>query len=315
MPELITLGETMVCFSPSGNETLQYGNLFEKRIAGAESNVAIAMVRLGHSAGWISKLGNDSFGRYIRNTIRGEGVDISQVSMSTAYPTGLMFKQTIDSGDPQVTYYRHNSAASHLLPTDFSADYFNDCKVFHTTGINAALNSECFSAMKQAISTAREKNCLISFDPNIRLKLCSPDQIREPLLEILSQTDIALLGSDEAALIFQTNNTDEILSALFELGVTYVGLKLSDKGSIAATRNQRFFSPSFPVKKIDSIGAGDAFNTGFLAGILDAMPLEKCIEYGNAMGAIAVTSKGDYESLPLKEELHSFLKKEQIICR
>lgn len=315
MPELITLGETMVCFSPSGSETLQYGNIFEKRIAGAESNVAIAMAKLGHSSGWISKLGNDPFGLYIRNTIRGEGVDVSQVSFTSDYQTGLMFKQNVSCNDPQITYYRRNSAASHILPEDFSTDYFGGCRIFHTTGINAALKHDCLFTMKAAIQTAKSKGCLISFDPNIRLKLCSRQQIKEPLLELLKYSDIALLGLDEAEILFDASDIQEILRALLNLGIKYIGLKMSDKGAIAATKNKQHFSPSFTVEKIDTIGAGDAFNAGFLAGILEEKPLEKCAEYGNAMGALAVTSRGDFENSPSKQELYAFLNGAQVVCR
>lgn len=307
MPEVITLGETMICFTPATNESLQYAYLFEKRIAGAESNVAIAVSRLEHTTGWISKLGNDPFGRFIINTIRGEGVDVSNTKFDNQLQTALMYKQISDGYETQITYYRKNSAASSITPQDLNPGYFAGCKIFHSTGINAVISQNSFDTLKAAISMAKSHNCLISFDPNIRLKLCNIEEFRNPLINLIKQTDIILLGIDEAEILFGTVDQQEILDLLFGLGVQYIGLKLGDKGAVLADQKQSFFSPAYDVPKIDSVGAGDAFNAGFLAGLLEHKTLEECGQFGNAMGALAITSKGDFESLPTKQELLKFL--------
>ena len=315
MPELITLGETMVCFTPENNEPLQYAHTFEKRIAGAESNVAIAAARLGHSSGWISKLGNDPFGSYIKNTIRGEGVDVSKVRIHGQNPTGLMFKQICDSCESVITYYRKNSAASSLTPTDIEPEYFRGCRIFHTTGINSAISLSAHETVKMAMLEAKAAGCLVSFDPNVRLKLCTRQQIRGLLLEIISLADILLLGLDEAEILFDTKEPEDIFLQAFALGVRYVGLKMGDQGAYAADADSSFFCPTFPARKVDSIGAGDAFNAGFLTGLLEGRSLEDCGIYGSAMGAMAVMSKGDFENLPDRNGLESFLSGNLLITR
>ncbi|MBU9737757.1 sugar kinase [Diplocloster agilis] len=315
MPELITLGETMVCFTPENNEPLQYAHTFEKRIAGAESNVAIAAARLGHSSGWISKLGNDPFGSYIKNTIRGEGVDVSGVRIHSQNPTGLMFKQICDSCESVITYYRQNSAASTLTPSDLNPEYFRGCRIFHTTGINSAISQSAHETVKAAIQTAKAAGCMVSFDPNVRLKLCTRQKIRGLLLEIIRYSDILLLGLDEAEILFDTREPEEIFLRVFGLGVRFIGLKMGDQGAYAADPETSFFCPTFPARKVDSIGAGDAFNAGFLTGLLEGRSLEDCGLYGSAMGAMAVMSKGDFENLPDRNGLESFLSGSLLITR
>lgn len=307
MPEIITLGETMICFTPINNDTLQYAGTFEKRIAGAESNVAIALSKLGHSTGWISRLGNDSFGLYIRNTIRGEGVDISQVKFDGQHNTGLMFKQLYNGGETDVTYYRRDSAACHIMPEHINEDYFTDCRIFHTTGINAIISEQSLHTLLHTIKLAKTKGCLISFDPNIRLKLCSPEKIRHQFLDIFTQTDIALLGIDEAEILFHTRDHNTIIKELLNLGIQYIGLKSGSQGAIVADRTHTHFINIHPATCIDPVGAGDAFNSGFLAGLIEQESLRICGEYGSAMGSLAVRCRGDFENSPTRQTLTAFL--------
>ncbi len=118
--DVVTIGESMVLLVPDSPGRLRYIESFRKRLGGAESNVAIALARLGHRVGWISKLGNDEFGLYIRNIIRGEGVDTSQVLFDDHHQTGVFFKERAIDRDPNIYYYRHQSAASTLSPDDWS---------------------------------------------------------------------------------------------------------------------------------------------------------------------------------------------------
>lgn len=169
MPEVITLGETMVSFVPAGEGLLRYEDDYKMKIAGAESNVASGLSKLGHSVGWISRLGNDEFGKYILRQIRADGVDCSRVVMDDRNSTGLMFKQLI-SGETQVFYYRENSAAAHIRPEDLDKAYFENAKIIHLSGITPVLSVSCRQTVEKAIEIAKQKNVLFSFDPNVRKK-------------------------------------------------------------------------------------------------------------------------------------------------
>src|SRR5690625_2401945 len=135
----MTFGETMGLMVPAGQQhAIQSAAHFRKSFGGAESNVAIGIVRLGHRAGWFGSLGDEPFGHYIYKAIRGEGVDVSQVQFSQSAPTGLMFRQQTFEGT-SVYYYRSNSAASHFSVADLNETYMQKAKILHVTGITPAL--------------------------------------------------------------------------------------------------------------------------------------------------------------------------------
>jgi len=143
MPAVITIGESMALMIAEQSGPLEFVTSFTRKVAGAESNVAIGLSRLSHQTGWISSIGDDPFGTYIRNTIRGEGVDTSLVTVSSSYRTGMMIKEQSDIGDPKIYYYRENSAASHMSPSVLADSYFDNTKILHITGIFPMLSPEC----------------------------------------------------------------------------------------------------------------------------------------------------------------------------
>lgn len=147
MPQLITIGETMAAFTPNTPGPLRYVQGFGIRTAGAESNVAVGLAKLGLNAAWISRLGDDEFGRFIRNQLRAEGVDCSHVIFDPDHRTGVMFKET-GVGETKVFYYRENSAASHLSPEDLSPALFEGVRMVHLSGITPVLSESCLAATR-----------------------------------------------------------------------------------------------------------------------------------------------------------------------
>ncbi len=307
VPELVTFGETMVSFVPCCAGPLRYVERFSKRHAGAESNTAIGVCRLGHSAGWISRVGEDEFGRFLLQQIRGEGVDTSRVVMDSR-PTGIMFKQLTQGGETTVIYYRSGSAASGLQPGDLDSAYLSSAKILHITGITPALSDSCLAAVKRAIPLAKELGVAVSFDPNLRLKLWSRERAVPILRELLFQCDIALLGLEEAALLLGTGDPEQIVALLLEKGVQKIGLKAGAQGAWVASPSERLRVDPYPAACVEPVGAGDAFNAGFLSGVLEGAPLLRCGQLACAMGAFAVMGSGDIESLPsCRRELENFL--------
>jgi len=316
MPEVVTLGETMVMFSPGGQGPLRYINEFYKRLAGSESNVAIGLCRLGHTVGWISRVGHDEFGQYIIKELRGEGVDVSQVKIDEQAPTGIMFKEIRTSRETRVTYYRKGSAASRMTEKDLDTSYISGAKILHITGITPALSSSCCDTIYRAIEIAKDFGIDISFDPNIRLKLWSIDKARAVLLDIIPKCDIVLPGLDEAELLLGTSGVEESIDKLLQMGVKKIAVKTGADGCWVADANERRHIPGFnPGVVVDPIGAGDAFAAGFLSGILENKSLSECGIMANAMGALAVTTPGDYEGLPTRKELDDFINGAQEITR
>ncbi|HHV43668.1 MAG TPA: sugar kinase [Firmicutes bacterium] len=308
LPEMITIGESMVVFSPNVPGPLRYVPQFTKHVAGAESNVCVGLTRLGHSAGFIGRLGDDEFGHYIVNSLRGEGVDVSQVEFDPLRPTGIYFKERRMPGQINVYYYRHGSAGSHLTPEILNEDYFASAKILHLTGITPALSDSCRETVFEAIRLARKHGLFISFDPNIRLKLWSKEEAKRVLTEIISQVDLLLPGLDEGEIIFGTDTPESLVQAASNLGVQKVVVKLGASGCYVWDGKPVGFVPGYAIRDVvDPVGAGDGFAAGLLSGILDGLSLRDAADLGNAVGAYATTTYGDAEGLPTRRELRSFL--------
>ena len=306
--DVVTFGETMILFNPDTRGPLRYIHTFHKSIAGAESNVAIALARLGHFVGWFSKVGEDEFGRYIVSTIRGEGVDVSRTTTDAKHSTGLLFKERFAHVNPNVYYYRKNSAASTLSVKDLDEDYIKNAKVLHITGITMALSAEARETVLKAIDVAKEAGVKISFDPNIRLKLWGIEEARPILLEVAKKADIIFPGIDEGKLLLGIEDPEELAQAFLAMGCSRVAVKLGKEGCYVVDGKEAHYVAGYPVKQMeDSVGAGDGFAAGFLAGTLRGLPLQECAQWGNGVGAMAVLVHGDMEGFPTLSQLQEFI--------
>ena len=302
MPELITIGETMAVMSPKEQGPLRYVSEYKLRMAGAESNVAVGLCKLGHTAGWISRVGEDEMGAYVLNAVRAEGVDCSHVIVDEDHRTGLMLKE-MGNGETKVYYYRENSAASHLCSKDLDKRYLSKAKIIHLTGITPVLSKSCEGAVVSMAAYAKQKGILLSFDPNIRKKLWKERDYSGLMQDILYMSDIALLGRDEAYQIMGTEETKEIIDRLREEGVRYIGLKDGGNGAWVADHDSMEFIAPYPCRTIDPIGAGDAFNAAFLAGILEGRSLSESGRMAAIAGALATETPGDIEGYPSMKQL------------
>ena len=314
--EVVTFGESMVLFSPDDKGPLRHIHSFSKSIAGAESNVAIALARLGHQVGWFSKLGDDEFGRYITFMVRGEGIDVSRTIYDKEHSTGLLFKELFEHVNPNVYYYRKNSAASHLQVSDLDLEYICSGRILHLTGITPAISESAREAVFTALRAAKEAGVIISFDPNIRLKLWSKAEAKKTLLEICSYADILFPGIDEGEILLGTKDQEEILAQFHEMGVKIIALKLGKKGCLISDGKEKHLVEGYLVEKMeDSVGAGDGFAAGFLSSYLKGLSLKECGDFANGVGAMATLVRGDSEGFPTYSQLLSFTKKSEHIDR
>lgn len=314
--EVITFGESMVLFSPDAKGPLRHIHSFMKSIAGAESNVAIALARLGHEVGWFSRLGDDEFGRYIEFMIRGEGIDVSRVIKDSTYSTGLLFKELFEHVNPNVYYYRKNSAASHLELEDLDPNYIKQAKILHVTGITPAISLSARAAVFKAIEIAKKNGVLVSFDPNIRLKLWSIEEARETLLELCKLADILFPGVDEGEMLLGETNPETLVQMFHEMGPKIIALKLGKKGCFVSNGQTNGYSKGYVVEHIeDSVGAGDGFAAGFLSSYLKGYDLMTCADFANGVGAMATLVRGDSEGFPTTDQLLAFTGKKKVAER
>jgi len=277
------------------------------RIAGAESNTAIGLAKLGHSASFISNIGADSFGKFMLRMLRAEGVDTSGINVLSDYPTGVMFKEVTPT-DTMISYYRAGSAASNLSPENLSTDSFKEARIFHFTGITPVLSETCRDTIFHAIRLADQNDCKISFDPNIRIKLWKGNDYTPLMKELAAEAHYLMLGLEEAGILYGTDNIDELTGILFTSDrLEALAIKNGADGVWICDRNDSFFIPPYPCKLVDPVGAGDAFNAGFLSGILRDKPLDTAGKMGAIMGAHATETRGDIEGMLTYQELRDIM--------
>jgi 2-dehydro-3-deoxygluconokinase len=292
----------MVLFLAEQAGPLRESETFRRHIAGAESNVAIGVCRLGGSATWISRLGNDELGRAILFRLRGEGVDTSHVVWDAAHRTGVMVREQRAVGPLEVLYYRHHSAASCLSPADIVAAEatIQAAGFLHVTGITPALSESARQATFAAVETARAAGVPVVLDPNIRWKLWGRAEAKRVLCDLAARCDVVLPGADEAEVLTGEAEPEPAARRLLESGPRLVVVKLGAAGALAvAADGTSLRIPAYPIARVvDPVGAGDAFAAGFLIGNVRKLALHEALTLAARCGALAVTSPGDVEGFP-----------------
>lgn len=286
---------------------------FTRMLAGAEVNVAIGLKRLGHSVAYVTKLGTDPFGTYIENKLREEGLDV-QITKDEHHFTGYQLKGKVLEGDPEVFYYRKNSAASCLSVEDIEKVNFEGAKVLHITGIPPALSKSCREATYRLIERARENEMLVSFDPNLRPTLWeSEDVMIRTINDIASKADIVLPGTGEGKILMGSEKPEEISEFYRKNGAKAVIVKVGGDGAYGDWEGEKAFFPGYKVKEVvDTVGAGDGFAVGILSAWLEGMKMPEMVDRGNAIGSIQVSVASDNEGLPTKEELDAYMKEARL---
>jgi len=315
--DIITMGESMIAFEAQDYGPLRDVNTFRKWVGGAESNVAIGLARLGLKCGWFSRLGNDEFGKEIFRTIRGEGIDVSKVTFDPCASTGVFFIERCINSEFNCYYYRQSSAASQISLADIDPDYVKQAKIIFLTGITPVLSDSAHKAMEKMLQIALQNGQTIVFDPNLRLRLCNITVARSILIPLMQKSSYVLPGEEELKLLMECQELPVAIEKAHSLGIGNLIIKTGAKGAVLAIIDQESTNiAGFPVKNIIStMGAGDCFDAGFIAGLLYNKPLEQCVRWGNALGAFCLTTYGPYQALPDFQELQAFLKGETSVSR
>lgn len=308
MKDVITMGEAMIVFNPDATGPMKFINGFKKHIGGAELNLVIGCSRLGLTAGYISRLGNDEFGKTILTFARGEGIDVSEVGFVDGYPTSLNFKEMMEDGSVKTFYYRDKSPTLTMKPEHLNEDYIKNARILHLTGIFPAIGGDNLKVMKESIRLAKKHGVKISFDPNIRLKMWSKAEARKVLLDILPHVDILLAGDEEMDIIIGESEPEAILEKTKEFDIPTVIIKRGERGSVGYHRGEIVQAdPVKASKVVDTVGAGDGFNAGFLYGYLNDWNLARSLHFANTIGSMVVSIAGDNEGLPYYEDVQERL--------
>ncbi|MFG1817430.1 sugar kinase [Kribbella sp. NPDC049174] len=298
MTDLLTIGETMVSLRTA--RPMRLGGDAHLSIAGSESNVAIGLSRLGHQAAWLGAVGNDEPGRLIQRTLRAEAVDTSWLRFSDESFTGFIAFDQPSHDITRVSYHRHGSAGSTLTSAEcLTALEAASPRLLHVTGITPALSDSTRAATLAVVRAAADSDVRISLDVNYRARLWSRTEATA-LRELLPYVHTVFASDDELDIL--TDAPDPVRD-LLDTGITEVVVTAGGKGAWAHTTDSTIHRAALPVTVVDSIGAGDAFVSGYLSATLDGLSPESRLDRATTSGAFCVTATGDWESLPTREDL------------
>jgi 2-dehydro-3-deoxygluconokinase len=308
--DVVTFGEAMTLLIAEQPGPLEAAISFTKRTAGAETNFAIGMARLGLKVAWASRLGDDSLGRYLLAEMKREGIDCGRVVSDATQRTGFQFKGRVtDGSDPPIEYHRKGSAASRMGVDDVDEAWLATARHLHATGVFAAVSATTLPAARKSLDVMRALGRTISFDTNLRPTLWSSTELMtREINDLASRADWVLPGIDEGRLLTGEDTPEGIAAFYRRQGAKLVVVKLGADGAYydSALPGQEGTGqvPGFPVAEvIDTVGAGDGFAVGVVSALLEGLPVEQAVRRGAWIGARAVQVLGDTEGLPTRLEL------------
>lgn len=306
---LILVGEPMGLLIAQTEGSLDSVKGYDLAVAGAEFNVAVGAARLEHKVTYMTKLGDDPFGKLIVNVLNENNIGSEFVTFSKERSTGFMLKGRTSKGDPDIFYFRKNSAASTLSAADVEKIDLSQYTNIHLTGILPALSECAKEATFALMQKAKAQGLFISFDPNLRPQLWhSQEDMIETINKLSSYADLVLPGENEGKILVGTKDAKTINEFYLKNGAGICVTKCGSKGAYVSTdKGENYMVDGYTVKKVvDTVGAGDGFATGVITGLMEGLPLDKAVKRGTAIGAIQVMSRGDNEGLPTREELANF---------
>ncbi|MCU1441325.1 MAG: hypothetical protein JWP85_2322 [Rhodoglobus sp.] len=288
-PRVACVGEAMVVLVAEQGD-LEHSESFRRGIGGAEANVAIGLASAGIAASFVSRVGDDGFGRHITSALISLGVDTSATEVDADRPTGLYIKEVGATGS-RMHYYRSGSAATALSVAQLSA--LSGAAVVHTTGITAAISASA-GDLVLALATDRPAGQLLSFDANWRAALWRgrESEGRALLRQVAAAADIVFLGAEEATVLYDTSDPDEVRRVL--ASPRHLVVKNDGGAAVAFDGSERAAVSPSAVEISEVIGAGDAFAAGWLAALLTGASSEGRILAGHRLAARALSSTKDH---------------------
>lgn len=316
MKKVIAIGEALIDFIPhEKGRALNDVENFLRVPGGAPLNVAAAVAKLGGKSQMLTKLGQDGFGDAILNEVKPLGVDVSRISRTNEANTALAFVSLREDGERDFSFYRNPSADMLLSAEEICVEDFNEKDILHFCSVSL-IDAPIKEAHRRAIEIAKEKGCLISFDPNVRLPLWkNPEDCRKAILEFLPLSNIVKISDEELEFITGIKDEKEALDFLLTGDVKVIIYTKGTNGAEFITKERVIFSPSFKVSAQDTTGAGDSFIGSLLYQVaeseysleqlvdLSEEKVQEILTFSNATAALTVCKKGAIGALPLKEEV------------
>jgi len=319
--QAISLGEMLIDFVAQDRGRLRDVAGFATHPGGAPANVAVGLSRLGVPTGFIGKLGDDEFGRFLHGVLCENNVEASGVRFTDQAHTALAFVSLTARGERDFVFYRHPGADELLSEADIDLAYLGQAKLLHAGSLSLT-HPSARAATRFAVAQAKTQGLVFSFDPNVRPALW-PDaaELRQVVADVLSLADIVKLSLEDAEFLLGKRPPVELLETLFLTAAPrLLVLTLGEHGCLYRTPLIQGERTGFAVDATDTTGAGDGFMAGLLAyfiqhGVLDELQalmeetLDDALTYAQAVAALTVTQQGAISALPDADQVDAFLQK------
>ena len=308
--DVVTVGDSVVDIVipvprfPRGNEDTVPGERMERQLGGA-SNFLVQASRLGLDVGIIDCVGDDDNGRFYRETLRSEGVDVSRVYEREGVPTAHCIVLVDAKGNH--AYIGFQGATKHLEPEEIDPEFIRGSKALYLSGY-ALADSPIRGAVLRALDVASDARVSVYFDPSPVLSRIPEEALRS----VISASEVILLNEREIELITGTADYEVAAGKLLKLGPGAIIMKQGPKGCVVFDRSGSENIRGFPVEVVDTTGAGDAFNASFVFGRLMGWPLRSSAVLANAVGAKKVTKMGAGTNVPTREEIIRFISENNV---
>jgi 2-dehydro-3-deoxygluconokinase len=300
--DIVAIGEPMVEFNQTQADEPRYLQGF----GGDSSNMIIAAARTGARTAYVTRLGEDEFGRMFLALWRAEGVDARGVGIDLQAHTAVYFVTHGPEGHV-FSYLRAGSAASRMRPADLPLDLVREARFVHASGISMAISASACDTVLAAFEAARAAGAKVSLDSNLRLKLWPLARARAMLGAAAAMADHFFPSIEEARALSGQEQPDAIVDWAHRLGARTVYLKLGPEGVIVSDGARRERIAGLRVKAVDATGAGDCFCGATLARLAAGDSSFDAARYANAAAALATTGFGAVAPLPRPEAVRKLL--------
>lgn len=298
--EIVAIGEPMIEF----NQTQANARDYLQGFGGDTSNFCVAAARQGGKVGYITRLGDDAFGRSFLDLWRSEGVDTSGVATDREAHTGVYFV-THDERGHAFSYLRRGSAASRLSPANLPLDVIGRARYLHVSGISQAISESACDAVLAALEHAKREGIAVTFDLNVRLKLWPLARAKAIIDATVRYADYLLPSLEDAQTLTGLSDPETIVRHYLALGPRTVCLKLGGDGVLVAQGESRVRIEGHKVDVVDATGAGDCFDGAFVARLAAGDSAEAAARYANAAAALSTQGYGAVEPIPRPHDVRA----------
>lgn len=312
MLDITAIGEVLIDFTPAGKDSCGAA-LFSRNPGGAPANVLAMCSALGEETAFIGKVGNDEFGRFLKDTLVRCGISVQGLAVSNTVPTTLAFVHLDERGDRSFSFYRNPGADLTLISQDIPKELLDSCNILHFGSVSLT-DEPARSTVLDAVCAAKASGAIISYDPNYRPMLWNgQDEAVSEMKKGLAYADILKVSEEEMRLLTGETDLEKGAQILSAQGATLVLVTLGPKGAFYRKEDISGLVPTYDVKTVDTTGAGDAFWGAVLHRLhgkqlpdiraMEKPEIEDILHFANAAGSLTTARKGSINVLPGRSEI------------